>query len=173
MTIIIVTTVRLTTIKSVSWILAWREPLSASSILLSSANKAHKSHVLILNLKGILGFSLIRSLPPLTNWSKFAAVICSPDTTARFEFSFHYKNYQVAAVPLGWVHGHVETKTSCCESASASPEKHSSSPCTFSFHMPSPAWVRNFPSTTDPASQYTKHSWSFHDFLTPSISYLS
>jgi hypothetical protein len=134
---------------------------------------AHRSHFLILDQSRILGFSLIKFLLPLTNLSTFVTMIGSLNAANRFEFSSHYMNYRVAATLHDWVPSREGTTTFYCDSASSSPEMHSLSPCTFSFHMPAPFWVRNSPSTIDPVSQYTKYLFNHIYLLTPSISYLS
>jgi hypothetical protein len=113
-------------------------PLLTSLILPGSANMAHRSHFLILDQSGILSFSLIKFLLPLTNLSTFVTMIGSLNAANRFEVSSRYMNYRVAAILHDWVPSHVETTISYYDSASASPEMHSSSPCTFFFHMPAP-----------------------------------
>ena len=113
-------------------------PLLTFSILPGSANMAHRSHFLILNHSGILGFSLIKFLLPLTNLSTFVTMIGSLNAANRFVVSSRYMNYRGAATLHDWVPSREETTTSYCDSASASPEMRSLSPCTSSFHRPAP-----------------------------------
>ena len=117
----------------------------------------HRSHVSILNHEGTLGFFWTKSLPPLTSWSRFAAVVSSLDTAIRFEVSSHYMNYPRAAIHHGWGHDQLEIVTSCCDFASSFPKMHSSSPCTSSSHRLILSLVRNSQLTIYPVSQYTTH----------------